>query len=566
MSKIVFKTVVLSTFLIFFISTQAIKAQDFFEISKQLELLHAVYKEIHLHYVEQPNTGNITKRAIDAMLSGLDPYSVLFTEDDIEEYRYMTTGAYGGIGLNLREINGKVRVYELYENAPAAKAGIRIGDIIYSVNGIRILKYDDKVMSLLRGSPGSSVTLEIQSHTTAQPQTLKLIRQHIQPPVISNASLLSDSCTGIIRLESFTERCAEDVKTALVQLKRRGAKRLILDLRDNPGGLLQEAVRLVNLFVSPEQLVVYTKGRNPEMNSEFKTATAALDSVMPIVVWINAHSASASEIVAGALQDLDRAVIAGERSFGKGLVQQTKTLPYNSQIKITVAKYYIPSGRCIQALDYASRNAEGVVNTVPDSLITAFKTRNGRIVYDGAGVYPDLPLMSTPGAYVVSKLQEAYCFYDFANNYVAGHPKIEKPEAFKITNAEYDAFVIFCIQRLDSILTDMDLELNTKINFKKNGIRDSISMNQALWAIKTELKNQKKSWFSQFSNDIKMALEEELIARYYFEKGKRAYRIKHEYQIQELLNVMADLEKFNSYLKPLTDQKPKRPFSQNKRY
>lgn len=566
MQKSIFKIILQGLLVILYYGIQNSKAQNLFEISKQLELLHAVYKDIHLHYVEQPNTGAISKRAIDAMLNGLDPYSVLFTEDDIEEYRYMTTGAYGGIGLNLREIKGKVRVFELYENTPAAKAGIRVGDIITSVNGIRLLGYDDKAMALLRGSPGSSVTLEIQSSAQEQPRTLQLIRQHIQPPVISNVSLLEDSCTGIIRLESFTEHCAEDVKTALMQLKRRGAKRLILDLRDNPGGLLQEAVRLVNLFVAQEQLVVYTQGRNPEMNSEFKTLSAPVDTIMPLIVWINAHSASASEIVAGALQDLDRAVIAGERSFGKGLVQQTKTLPYNSQIKITVAKYYIPSGRCIQALDYATRDAEGRVYSVPDSLITAFKTRNGRIVYDGAGIYPDLSLSATAGADVVSKLQEAYCFYDYANGYFAAHSKIESPEQFKITNAEYDVFTAFCKLHLDSIYTDIELQLQTPCNFKKNGIVDSASTIQAITQLKAHLKQQKQMWFSQFTNEIKTALEEELVSRYYFEKGKRAYRIKHEMQLSTLLKVMANPENYNSFLKPALEQKPKRPFSQNKRY
>ena len=544
----------------------SLRAQDLFEISKQLELIHSVYKEIHLQYVDEPKPGALSKRAIDAMLSGLDPYSVLFTEEDIEEYRFITSGTYGGIGVSFQEIQGKTRITAVSENSPAHKAGIRVGDQLLVVNGIRLLHYNENVVALLRGSPGSTISIEVLPLGASQPVIHKLIRDEIKASTLSVVKLLPDSITGLIRLSSFTDRCADEVQMAFQQLKRRGAKQLILDLRDNPGGLLTEAVKLVNVFVPKNILVVYTQGRNPELSNTFKTPQTATDTLMPLIVWVNKQSASASEIVAGALQDLDRALIVGERSYGKGLVQQTKPLPYNSQIKLTVAKYYIPSGRCIQALDYSLNDAEGKVLSVADSLIRAFKTRNGRIVYDGAGILPDLVFNTPSSADMLLKFEAMPCFFEFCNRYFLNHPRIEPAEQFSLSPADMQLFKGMCTPGLDSLKTPLETQLSKNLAFSASGIVDSLSIINQINQLQSLIKIEKNKWLDRYESGIKNTLEESLVSRYYFEKGRIAYQLEHTQDLQTLLKLFADSNGFKARLKPVPGEQPKRPFSVNKRY
>ncbi|MDB5154627.1 MAG: family peptidase, partial [Mucilaginibacter sp.] len=416
---------------------------DLFQIAKNLDVFASVYKEVNINYVDDINSSKMIKTGVDAMLDGLDPYTEFVPESEIEEYKlhYVST-QYGGIGAGIFTREGKVFVSDIFEGFPAQKADIRAGDRLVKINNVDLAgKNNDQVSQLLKGSKGASIKLLIK-RGDAQPLEKILIRDEIKQPNVTYYGMV-DGNMGYIKLDKFLENSAEEVTNALVNIKKNNPNGVILDLRSNGGGILQEAVKIVNLFVPKDVPVVSQKGKVKDKNYTYNTMYTPLAPDLPLVVLMNSHSASASEIVAGSLQDLDRAVIIGQRSYGKGLVQQAFPLPYNSLVKITIAKYYVPSGRCIQEIDYAHRKDDGSVVKFADSLIHEFKTRDGRSVYDGSGIYPDVFVPQEKFATVTQTLVGKLLLFDYATRYRDTHSKIADAHSFNLTDAEYDDFVKF---------------------------------------------------------------------------------------------------------------------------
>ena len=420
---IIFTIIVVSAISVAFFIPQETRE---FRIGKNLDIFFTMFRELNTFYVDEINPDKIIKTGIDDMLKTLDPYTVYYPESESEEFTFMTTGKYGGIGSQVRNNGEYAVVTEIYKGFPADVAGIKPGDIIKKVNGVSLKGLDnDKVSDKLKGDPGTSISLTIDRNGKETDYTMK--RERIAVPPVPYSGMI-DANTGYIRFIGFTQNCIDEVKKALISIKAQNPKQIILDLRGNPGGLLTEAVEIVNLFVDQGNEVVSTKGKVKQFDSDYKTTKAALDNKIPLAVLINRGSASASEIVAGAIQDLDRGVIVGQRSYGKGLVQITRPLSYNTQLKVTTAKYYIPSGRCIQALDFSHPNEDGSVGYIPDSLISEFKTKNGRIVKDGGGITPDVEVVPETLSQLTSELYLRNFIFDFATKYYWEHTTIKSPD------------------------------------------------------------------------------------------------------------------------------------------
>mgnify|MGYP000883530993 CR=1 FL=1 len=555
-------SIIITVFLALFILTS--HTPDYFEISKNLDIFNSVYRELNVSYVDGTQPGKLMKTGIDAMLGSLDPYTVYYAENDIEDYRFMTTGEYAGIGASVLDMDGKVIISDPFEGFAAFKAGIRAGDQIIGVNGIDIRgKKSDDVGKLLKGTPGTNITLKLIKPGQSEAQVISVNREEIKTKAVPYFGMLPDNETGYIKLVSFTEVSAQQVKEALNALKTNGCKRLVLDLRGNLGGLLNHAVDIVNYFVERDQEIVYTKGRSPEWDKPYKTVFAPIDTKIPLAVLVDENSASASEIVSGSLQDLDRAVIIGKRTFGKGLVQQTKPIVYNAQVKITVAKYYIPSGRCVQALDYSNKSDDGRVEKIPDSLITAFKTKGGRIVYDGAGIMPDIKTESEKPEEVLMSLVNNHHIFNYATAYRLGHNEIAAPEEFKLTDAEYNDFLNFLKDKAFAYQTRQELELD---EFKKGAEEDKgyEAIKPEMEALMNKIKNNKKDDLLEFKDEIKKFLEEEIVGRYNFEKGRIAYSLKHDADLNKALEILKDENKTKEILTKI--EKPSKPFNANKKF
>lgn len=492
---------------------------NFFEISKNLEIFTDLYKELNIYYVDDTQPGKLMKTGIDAMLTSLDPYTQYIPESDIEDYRFQTTGQYGGIGALIKRKGDIVMVSEPYEGYPAMKAGIWAGDEIVEVDGRKVGGMNtDEVSKLLKGQSGTSV--KVVTRRNGATTTHTLVREEIKIPDVPYKGIVDASNkVGYIKLNSFTQTASADVRSAMKELKEQGATRLILDLRGNGGGLLREAVSIVNLFVPKNQLVVETRGRISEWDKTYKTLSEPMDAEMPLVVLVDGQSASASEIVSGALQDLDRAVIVGERTFGKGLVQQTKDLIYNSKLKVTVAKYYIPSGRCIQKLDYAHRDSSGKATEVQTRPNTLFKTRNGRPVEEGRGIQPDVEVMEPELAKVVGGLYEADLFFDFATKYRTEHADIGPAEDFKVTDALYQQFVAFVKDKRFEYDTESMVALDALVEKAKKERYYDGARNE-LEALRKELAPDRTEDLVRFRTDIEEVLRGEIVSRYYFQTGR----------------------------------------------
>jgi carboxyl-terminal processing protease len=511
---------------------------SFFEISKNLEIFTELYKELNIYYVDDTQPGKLMKTGIDAMLASLDPYTQYIPESDIEDYRFMTTGQYGGIGALIKKKEDKVVVSDPYEGFPAMKAGIWAGDEIVEVDGRRIsgLNTED-VSKLLKGQAGTSVKV-VTRRTDGEPVTHTLVREEIKLHDVPYKDVLENSNgVGYIKLNSFTQTAGQEVRNAVKDLKEQGATKLILDLRGNGGGLLRESVNIVNLFVPKNQLVVETKGRIPEWDKSYKTLSEPLDAEIPLVVLVDGQSASASEIVSGALQDLDRAVIIGERTYGKGLVQQTRDLFYNSKLKVTVAKYYIPSGRCIQKLDYAHRDSAGKATEVTDAVIAEFKTRNGRPVFDGRGVLPDLQVEDPELAKVVGGLYGSDIIFDFATRYRLTHNEIGPAEHFTITDQLYDEFVAFARGRE----FDYDTETVNALEMleeKAKQERYYEHAREAIEALRREVTPDRSEDLIRFRSDIEEVLRSELVSRYYFHTGRAKASMNTDPYVRKAIEVL----------------------------
>ena len=515
-------------------------ADNYFEISKNLEIFNELYKELNIYYVDDTSPGKLMKTGIDAMLGSLDPYTNFIPESDIEDYRFMTTGQYGGIGALIRRKDDKVYISEPYEGFPSAKAGIWAGDEIYKVDGREVRGMDtDEVSKLLKGQAGTTVEVTMLRGDAA-PMEYSLTREEIKIPDVPYKGFLdADSTVGYIKLNSFTQTASHEVRTAFKELKDHGMQRLVFDLRGNGGGLLREAVNIVNLFVPKGELVVETKGRIAEWDKTYLTLSEPLDTEMPMVLLVDGGSASASEIVSGALQDLDRAVILGERTFGKGLVQQTRDLFYNSKLKVTVAKYYIPSGRCIQKLDYAHRDSSGKATSMADSLLTEFSTRNGRPVFDGRGILPDVLVEEHELPKVVGGLLREDLFFDYATRYRRTHETAPPARDFLITDPEYQAFLDYLSDKEFDYETESMAQLEELVETAKRE-RYLEHVKPELDQLREELRPKRDEELVMFRDDIAEILRNELVARYHFQTGRAIAALDTDPYVREALDVLGN--------------------------
>ena len=522
---------------------------NYFEISKNLDIFATLYREVNMYYVDETDPGDMVKTAIDAMLEKLDPYTNYIPESDIEDHRFMTTGQYGGIGALVRQKGDYIYISEPYEDKPAQKAGLLAGDALLEVDGKSVKgKQTADVVKMLKGVPNTKVSIKIKREGNSDPLTFSVMREEIKINNVPYFGMIDDKI-GYIKLTGFTEDAGKEVKDALVSLKATnpGIEGVILDLRDNPGGLLREAINISNVFVNKGQDIVSTKGKVKEWDKTYKALNTPVDTDIPLVVLVSRGSASASEIVSGTIQDLDRGVVIGQRSYGKGLVQTTRPLSYNAQVKITTSKYYIPSGRCIQALDYTHRNDDGSVGKVPDSLITAFKTKNGRIVYDGGGVNPDFKTPIKKYSQILQSLVIKSLIFDYATQYKLGHPSIPLAKTFRLSDADYDEFVKW-LDGKEYDYTTKSEELLDKLKTTAEGEKYFDGVSKEFQALKDRMMHDKKSDLYKFKGEIKEFLEGEIVSRYYYQKGKIEASFKYDTEITEGVKILYDKPTYTSIL------------------
>lgn len=511
-----------------------------------MDIFASLYKEININYVEDTDPSDLMRSGIDSMLEGLDPYTEYIPESEIEDYKlkYVST-QYGGIGAGTVAIDKKLYVNEVLEGNPAHKQDIRPGDLIVSINDIATFGKDRaQISQLLRGPKGSSVKLKLERAGTTLDKTI--IREEIKQTNVSYSGML-DNQIGYIKLDKFLENSGQEVKDALVTINKQQPKGLILDLRNNGGGILQEAVKIVNLFIAENLVVVIQKGRNPAKTVSYKSIAKPIAQSLPLVVLINGNSASASEIVAGALQDLDRAVIIGQRSYGKGLVQQTFNLPYNSLVKITVAKYYTPSGRCIQALDYAHKDQNGVAEKFADSTLKPFYTKSGRTVYNGNGIYPDLMVIPSMYSTITQTLVSNNLFFNYANQYKTAHKEIGAVKSFQLNDSDYTAFLT-SLKGKDYSYTANSEKLLTRLSVEAEKENRLASVKADIDALKEKLLVSKKNELENHKQEVKQVLETQIVGRYYFEKGKIEQSFQYDQEIKRATTLFNTTPQFLAIL------------------
>lgn len=531
------------------VSIFAVKARDnFFEISKNLEIFATLYRELNMFYVDETNPGDLMKTGIDAMLESLDPYTNYITESDIEDFRFMTTGQYGGIGSLIRSVDDGIYISEPYERFPAQKSGLKAGDRILKIDGKSVEgKNQEEISALLKGQSGTDLTITVERFD----DTLEfaVTREEIKIPDVPYYGMI-DEGTGYIRLTSFTRTASKEVKAAFKELKEEhGMERLVFDLRGNGGGLLMEAVNIVNIFVHKGQEVVKTKGKVSQWERGHKTQNEPVDTEIPLVVLVDQGSASASEIVAGNMQDLDRGVVIGARTFGKGLVQETRPLQYNSRLKLTVAKYYIPSGRCIQKLDYSHRDFDGKVEEVPDSLLKVFTTKGGREVIDGRGIDPDIVIEDRDYPEVLASLMYENLFFLYATLYAAERDALPPAADFRLSDEEYAAFTTYLEGKDYQYTTDTEQELDALITAAKREKYYHLA-EEEFNILENKLKQKKNKDLQLFREDIQKVLENEIVSRYFFQRGRIEATLSSDSAVIEAKNVLSDTERYRNILKP----------------
>jgi carboxyl-terminal processing protease len=523
--------------------------EAYFEISKNLDLFASVFREINTYYVDDIDAGKLTKKAIDEMLNQLDPYTNYISEAEAEDFRVQMTGQYGGVGAMIGIKGDYVMITDPYEGYPAQKEGLMAGDLIVEIEGKSTKgKNSGDVSKMLKGQPGTKVKIMIRRD--GKDLEKNLTREEIKMKNVPYYGMINNE-TGYIKLAQFTNDAGKEVADALVALKKNsGIKNVILDVRGNPGGLLHEAINIVNVFIPIGQEVVSTKGKVSEWDKTYRTLNQPVDLELPMVVLTSRGSASASEIVSGALQDLDRAVVVGQKTFGKGLVQSTRPLNYNAQVKITTAKYYVPSGRCIQALDYSHRNEDGSVGNMPDSLKKEFKTKNGRKVYDGGGVDPDIVVPTKNYSQIAQSLMSKLLVFDFATQYRNKNASIAEAKDFKISEADFEDFKKFITDKDYGYTTSTEKSLD---EFKKKAEEEKYfdAVKLQYESMKKELQHDKKADIEKNKEEIKLLLEEEIAKRYYFQKAHYETAFDHDEDILEALKVLADKNKYESILKPV---------------
>ncbi|WP_181307752.1 S41 family peptidase [Rufibacter sp. XAAS-G3-1] len=522
-------------------------SERYFDIAKNLDIFATLFKEVNTYYVDDVAPSKLVRTGIDAMLKSLDPYTNYIPEDDIEDFRTMTTGQYGGIGALVGKREGRTIISLPHEGSPAQKAGLIIGDEILKIDGVDLAKKsDNEVSKLLKGQAGTIVKLEIKRFGAEKPMVVDVARANIQINNVPYYGMVTPEI-GYLQLSGFTVDAGREVRNAVTKLKEQGAKKVILDLRDNPGGLLNESVNISNLFLARGKDIVSTKSKVSDWNKMYKALDEPLDVQMPLVVLTSNNSASAAEIVAGALQDYDRAVLVGERTFGKGLVQMTRPLSYNSQLKVTTAKYYIPSGRCIQAIDYAHRDADGTLHKTPDSLRVAFKTANGRVVYDGGGISPDVEVKDQPVPDIIRKLMVKNYIFDYATRFRAANPTIASAKDFRLSDAEYQKFMTFLNGKDVSYSTDVEKALDTMIKkAKEDKHYDEVKAD--IEQIKKKVAANKGNDLLRFKAEITELLEQEIVSRYYLQKGLVEATFNDDKNIVAAVEVLNNPSRYQSLL------------------
>lgn len=519
---------------LFFIAS----SNDDFKLVKSLEIYYSLFRELNLFYVDETNPEKLVENSINGMLKELDPYTTYIPESDRENFNFMTTGQYGGIGALIRRSGEYAIIAEPYEGFPANKAGLKAGDTIISIDGKPMINLEiSKISDHLKGKPNTSLDIVIRRYNHPAPIKKSLVREKITINNVPYYGMLDDH-TGYIRLSNFTTGAGQETKSALLELKKNpGLQGVVLDLRDNPGGLLIEAVDVANLFIRQGQEIVSTKGRVKQWDQVYRTRFMPVDTSIHVAVLVSHGSASASEIVAGSLQDLDRAVIIGQRTYGKGLVQTTRELSYNTRLKVTTAKYYIPSGRCIQALDYTHRNEDGSVGTIPDSLITEYQTYNGRKVYDGGGIQPDFTIKAQTLSEIAVALLTQSLIFDYATIFAARYDSIPNIEEFEITDQIYNDFRTFIASR--------DFTYNTKSEESLKKLEETAKRekyfdlaDEEFTALEKKLAHDNEKDLNNFSGAIKQLLKEEIAVRYYYQKGRMEAILEKDTGIDKAMEVL----------------------------
>lgn len=529
--------VILSTFFFAFKS-------DFFEVAKQMEIYTTLFKELNLYYIDEINPAELTEKAINEMLEGLDPYTKYYDEQGVEEVRINSSGEYSGIGAESRYYDNKLVIAEVYEGYSAEKEGIKVGDEILSIDGVFVSEYNsDQISALLNGVPDSTVKLLIKRQDTELDFTIK--REKIIVDPVPHFQMVS-SDIGYIAFNKFNNKASSSVKAAFVELKEKGMDKLILDLRGNPGGLLNEAINVTNFFVPKNEIVVSTKAKLKKWSEVYRTKYEPIDLEIPIVVLIDGKSASASEIVAGSLQDLDRAVIVGERSFGKGLVQRYRNLTYGTKLKLTISKYYTPSGRNIQELDYTHRDGEEVPKFA-DEHRNAFKTKNGRTVYDGGGISPDIVIKKSALTASTKALLQSDAIFNYASDYYYHHPSISSPETYVFEDDQYDEFINYIAGGNSNFRTKSEKKFEAAFELSENEDLSS-GIQSSYEALYKQLEQQKIVELGKNKEKIKMLLSDEILNRYYFKKGEYQNHIVYSPFIKEAIAVLDNQDEYRSIL------------------
>jgi carboxyl-terminal processing protease len=550
--KIAYKRIIIGVLSLIFVAGTGLlltshKSPDF-EIVKHLDVFSSLIKELNLYYVDPVDPGKTVKKGIDEMLKDLDPYTVYIPESKIEDLTFMTTGQYGGIGALIRKRGDYIMITDPYEGFPADKAGLKAGDIIMEIDGKDLKELStSQVSELLKGQPGTTVKLKVKRAVTEDSKQFSFEREKVQISPVPYYGMLDEN-TGYVRLSSFTNKAFEEFNKAVKSLKEtENAKSLVIDLRNNPGGLLIESVRICNLFIEQGETVVSTKGKVERWNKTYKAQMTPYDTEIPLVVLVNRGSASASEIVSGCIQDLDRGVVIGQRTFGKGLVQTTRDLSYNAKLKVTTAKYYIPSGRCIQALDYTHRNEDGSVGRIPDSLISEFKTKNGRSVYDGGGVRPDIAIPADKLSNISAHLLVDNLIFDFASNYVHNKPDAPDLKSFKLTKAEYQTFIDFINEKSFDYETSSEESFKSLVETAKKEKYYEVAEDEFA-ALEAKIAHDREKDLELFRAEIKKIIEQEIIGRYYYQKGQLQYQLADDKDVKKALEILNNPEEYQGIL------------------
>ena len=534
--------VLLGVLVLIFISTTAYK-NDYFEIAKQLDIFTTLFKEVNMNYVDETNPADLMQASVKQMLKELDPYTTYMNEQDVEKARIYQSGAYVGIGANINTSKNKLVVVEVYKGLPADKAGLKPGDEIIKIDGLDVSDLQESATQFLNGKKNTTVALTYLRNG----KTVEVIvsRGDVKPKAVPVSKLLPDGI-GYIALDRFTKTASKEVESALKLMLIDEAKGIILDLRNNPGGLLHEAVKIVNLFVPKGQLVVSTKSNVDNYNQTFETQKQPLSLEIPLVVLINQNSASASEIVAGALQDLDRAVVVGKRSFGKGLVQRPKPLPYGSQIKVTISRYYTPSGRCIQALDYRNRKKDGSAVRYEENQYTAFKTKNGRTVYDGGGINPDILVGNENPNKFIEKLLKSALVFDYSNQYFHNNT-VEGLEGFRLDKKDFERFKKMSTEKKYNTIGQTQEDIN---HLKTLLIEEGFgTMETSFEGLERSLLEEKLKLVETFKIEIITALEGEIIKRYFYREGMYAYFLSENAEVFKAQEIINDIPVYQNILK-----------------